>query len=402
VVALWTVMAVTSLTKGLLGFVLPLMTIGVYCLLSSGWGDLSDYLLTGSIGARIEWLIHRNRWLINWKSPLAILIGAVIYGAPFTMATHPQGADKGLWMVWRENVVRFFHPFDHRGPIYLYVYVIFALMAPWAILLPAALTEIHTRRSIDEEPAKSDRFALVYFWATFAFFTLSGSRRSYYILPIFPAAAIIIARLLASDTLRSIWARRMMSIGYAVVAIGTVIGIGFLLPPSWILPGKLAAFPSAPAPIVFAIAWILSVAGVVYALRRYSPGRIGVSVAIVAYTMMGYIYVFAMPAADAYRGEKPFASQVVAKLNGDFSHLAYFRTEEGLFYLNPPNPVLEFERKPDLIKAIQDGGIEWVIIRRKDIDAVVEHADVIVAEPSFPWEDEDQQRNKVVLLRVRG
>ena len=30
-------------------------------------------------------------------------------------------------------------------PIYLYLYVIFALMVPWAILLPAALVEAHHR-----------------------------------------------------------------------------------------------------------------------------------------------------------------------------------------------------------------------------------------------------------------
>ena len=30
-------------------------------------------------------------------------------------------------------------PFDHRGPVYLYTYVIFALMAPWCVMLPAAL-----------------------------------------------------------------------------------------------------------------------------------------------------------------------------------------------------------------------------------------------------------------------
>ena len=108
-----------------------------------------------------------------------------------------MGSQKGLAMVYRENVVRFFHPFDHRGPIYLYVYVIFGLMAPWSALLPAALVETHSLRHADAEPARADRFALVYFWATFIFFTLSGSRRSYYILPILPAAAILVARTLA-------------------------------------------------------------------------------------------------------------------------------------------------------------------------------------------------------------
>src|SRR5215472_14926049 len=169
VIALWVVMAITSLTKGLLGFVLPIMTIGVYRLLATGWTDLFHYLLTGTIGARIRWVIDRNRWLFNWKSVFAIALGAAIYYAPFSVSHHAEGSAKGLRMVWRENVVRFFRPFDHRGTIYLYLYVIFALMAPWSIFLPAGLVEIHRRRAVSDEPAKSDRFTLVYFWVTFVF-----------------------------------------------------------------------------------------------------------------------------------------------------------------------------------------------------------------------------------------
>ncbi len=399
VVGLWVIMALTSLTKGLLGFVLPLMTIGVYCLLATGWSDLSDYLLTGPVSARVRWVIHRNRWLFNWKSVIAIAIGIAIYYAPFSVS-HETAGEKGLRMVWRENVVRFFRPFDHRGPIYLYVYVIFALMAPWAILLPAALVEIHKRRSLDDEPARSDRFALVYFWATFIFFTLSGSRRSYYLLPILPAGAIIVARLLGGGHLRSIWASRLLKIGYGAIAVAAVLGIAVLLPPAWLLPGRWATFPSAPDKLVFAIGWILSVAGVVYAIRSYSPTRVGISVAIVAYVLLAYIYIFAMPAADAYRGEKPLAFQVLKKLDGNTSHLAFFRTQEGLFYLNPPEPLPQYERVPDLMSAIQNNGIDWVIVRRKDIPAITVPTEIVAGEQSFPWEDEDQLRNKVVLVHV--
>ena len=49
----------------------------------------------------------------------------------------------GLTMVYRENLRRFFDPVNHRGPIYLYGYVIFLLFAPWSALLPAALVSAH-------------------------------------------------------------------------------------------------------------------------------------------------------------------------------------------------------------------------------------------------------------------
>lgn len=101
-----------------------------------------------------------------------------------------MGSNIGPSTVVRENVTRFFEPFDHKGPVYLYTYAIFALMAPWCLLLPAALMGIHAKPE-----GRSDRFVLAYFWATFIFFTLSGSRRDYYLLPILPAAAIMVARL---------------------------------------------------------------------------------------------------------------------------------------------------------------------------------------------------------------
>src|SRR5215469_5533641 len=92
VVGLWVVMALTSLTKGLLGFALPLMTIGVYSLLATGWTDLSDYLLTGPFSARVRWVIERNRWLFNWKSVIAIALGFAIYYAPFSISHQAQGS----------------------------------------------------------------------------------------------------------------------------------------------------------------------------------------------------------------------------------------------------------------------------------------------------------------------
>ena len=400
VVGLWIVMALTSLTKGLLGFVLPIMVIGLYCTLADGWREFGDAILHGAIGARLRWIFERNRWLFNWKSIPAIAIGIAIYSFPFWFSKKVEGSDKGLQMVWRENVVRFFHPFDHRGPFYLYVYVIFALMAPWAMLLPAALVEAHARRRKHADAARSDRFALVYFWATFVFYTISGSRRSYYILPILPAGALLVARLLAGEALRSRWARRLLAIGYGLTAAGAVLGAVVLLPPWMILRGAMATLPAAPDRAIFAIAWIVSVASIVYVLRNYRPERVAVSMGIIAYCVMAYIFIFAMPAADAYRGEKPFGLQTLQLLDGDTSHLALYKTEGPLFYLNPPAPLPEFNHLRDLKNAITAEDLRWLIVRRRDVPDLGVPTTELLHEASFPWETPAQVRNKVVLLRI--
>ena len=401
IVGLWLIMAATSLTKGLLGFALPLLMIGAYSCLRDGWTQLFQELSRGSFADRIRRFVDRNRWFFNWYTVVGVAIGGFVYYLPFEISARMMGTQKGLAMVYRENVVRFFQPFDHRGPIYLYIYVIFGLMAPWSALLPAALVETHSLRHANAEPARSDRFALVYFWATFIFFTLSGSRRSYYILPILPAAAMLVARTLAyPGELRSTFARRLLIVGYAVVAIAAVGGIVLLIPAWAVLPSPYDALPDLPAKSAFVAFWIASVGAVIYAIRKFSPYRVAISMAAIAYLAMAYIYIFAMPAAEAYRGEKPFGYAVLNKIGGSTDHLVLFKTEGPLFYLNPPKPLPEFEDKQDLQDAIANGGAKWMIVRRRDMPKLDTPTTIELSEASYPWETDYNFRNKVVLVRI--
>jgi hypothetical protein len=268
------------------------------------------------------------------------------------------------------------------------------------MLLPSALVEAHVRRNHGDEPARSDRFALAFFWGTFLFFTLSGSRRSYYILPIFPAAAMLIARILNGQPLKSKLGRRLLSIGYGLTAAAAVAGIIVMLPPAWILPGKLAELPAAPHRLLFLALWLASAGGIAYALRAYGPRRIAVSMGVTAYCLMIYVFLVAMPGAEAYRGEKPFALQTLKLLDGDMSHLALFRTPGPLFYLAPRKPLPEFKRTSDLKTAIEKEGITWLIVRRRDIPQLDRPEKIELQEESFPWENEESYRNKVVLIRI--
>ena len=401
VVGLWLIMAATSLTKGLLGFALPLLVIGVYSCLRDGVVPFFEAISRGSLVERVRGLVERNRWFFNWYTVVGVALGGLVYYLPFQISSRLMGSEKGLQMVYRENVVRFFHPFDHRGPIYLYVYVIFGLMAPWSALLPAALVETHGLRRAGAEPARADRFALVYFWATFIFFSVSGSRRSYYILPILPAAAILVARTLAyPGELRSTIARRLLTIGYAIVAFAAVAGIVLLIPAWAILPRPYDSFPQLPAESAFIVVWVVSVATVVYATGKFSPARVAISMGAVAYLAMVYVFIFAMPAAEAYRGEKPFGYAVLNKIGGSTDRLVLFKTEGPLFYLNPPNPIPEFEKKQDLQDAIAKGSVGWMIVRRRDTPKLDTPTTIELSEASYPWETDYNYRNKVVLVRV--
>src|SRR5262249_7490977 len=147
-------------------------------------------------------------------------------------------------------------PVNHRGPVYLYSYVIFGLAAPWSLLLPAALLNGRTG-----ETRTARTFARVFFWATFAFFTLSASRRSYYLLPILPAAGLLVGRLLATPTAEYSRAVRVLTQLGSVGIAATVGSLGLLLvPASWF--ASWTDLPPVPARPLVALVGVACAAGV--------------------------------------------------------------------------------------------------------------------------------------------
>ena len=296
VVPMWFVMALTSLMKGLMGFVLPMMVIGAYSYVAGGWLELEHRLMHGPLGLRIHWLIEQNRWLFNWRTSVAVALAGVIYFAPFAISYTATGSTKGMYMVYRENVERYFAPFDHRGPIYLYVFVIFELMAPWSAFMPAALVHAHNRAEAASTRLRSDRFVLAFFWTTFIFFTMSGSRRSYYILPILPAASILVARIfVVAEKDLSESSRFLLKVGFWMVLSAVALSAVILLPPQVLLPPPYSLLPMLPRPWIFAACWILSLGTAVYAFVCYSRKRILLSVSVISYLLLCYLFMFAMP-----------------------------------------------------------------------------------------------------------
>ncbi len=394
VVGLWLLMAVTSLTKGLLGFVLPLLVLGVYSLLNEGWGELLRWV---SEKERFRWIRERLEWLLGWRGLLAALIGAGVYCLPFAISSLLMGSDTGISLVFHENVVRYFHPFDHRGPVYLYVWAIFVLMAPWSVFLPAALVWANIRVR-----NKSDRFVLIYFWTIFIFFTLSGSRRDYYLLPILPAAALLIARVFSvgAEVLdrRISW---LLAGGYLLLVV-TVVGLGAtaLLPVAW-RPEGLEGSPVLPEWWVFVLFWVLMLVSVCYALRGMEIRRLVLACGVAAFLMFGYLFLVALPWANSHPGEKAFARAVRSELRGDLSRLATYRIRfpSLLFYLAPKQPLLTFSEEKELVQYFRKHPDLYIILSADDLAAFPLRGSIRSESERFYWRRSPHWSAKYVLLR---
>ena len=140
-------------------------------------------------------LLHDRAWRRHLRPSLALawIPAALVYFAPFLAASSTAGetyASNGLAMVFHENIVRYFQPFDHQAPRYVYAEFLPLYVLPWTLMLPFVIWRA-ARRWKDLSP--DSRWTLLASALIFVFLTLSGSRRNYYILPILPFVMLAIA-----------------------------------------------------------------------------------------------------------------------------------------------------------------------------------------------------------------
>ncbi|MFJ7145603.1 ArnT family glycosyltransferase [Pseudomonas protegens] len=204
-------LATTSLLKGLIGFVLPGLIL-------------------------LPHLLSQGRWKrhLNPRLCLALLMAALLYMVPFVLS-HLYGAptygESGLSLVFRENVLRFFDPFDHIGPIYTYLIYLPAYTLPWA---PCWVLGLWVAARHWRQLQPNERWLVWALGLLFLFFTASGSRRSYYVLPLVPFAQLLGAwwlnRHLLQRRASGKHSERNWTIGFASAAVVLLLVLGVAYP----------------------------------------------------------------------------------------------------------------------------------------------------------------------------
>lgn len=166
-------------------------------------------------------IIKQNNWKNYIRLPvfLSVFPAAIVYVLPFWLSSYysnDQYHQNGLYLVYRENIVRYFHPFDHKDPIYTYFIFLPIYLFPWVFFFFPALLSIKTRW---KQMSWNSKWLIWMVFLLFAFFTLSGSRRSYYVLPIVPFAILFTADWILSGELANTclrWANRTILLFFSI------------------------------------------------------------------------------------------------------------------------------------------------------------------------------------------
>lgn len=199
------------LAKGLVGIVIPIGVIGLY------------HIFQRRLPGRQTFIS------LCWGLPLALIVAGIWYGP----------------VIWRHGWLftdQFFiqhhfaryisNKYHHKQPVYFYLLVVPLLALPWTAFLIDGLLQFKSRLPLTDAPVE-DRaaqhwsrlmtFALAWFIFPLVFFSFSGSKLPGYILPMLPAAALIVGgqlRRLHSDS--GGWPLRTTAAIYLLFAIGAV------------------------------------------------------------------------------------------------------------------------------------------------------------------------------------
>jgi len=194
----WAAMAGALLSKGLIGVVLPGAVLFFYSAICRDWRPWAR---------------------LCWFSGFPIFAALSVPWHVLVARRNPEWAD--FYFV-HEHLERFLTTEHHRaGALYYFLPLLVAGLLPWTTLLPQIV-----RRGwrLDTARFQTNRFLLIWSVFIFVFFSVSGSKLPSYILPVFPALALLLAQVLAAAKPGSMRRHAIaIAVFLAAIAVGVLI-----------------------------------------------------------------------------------------------------------------------------------------------------------------------------------
>ena len=173
---------IAVLTKGPVGFILPAAIFGIY------------FLLTGSLKENLK---------LKFTIPGIFIF--ILTAVPwYFLIIREQGFAFINYFFVLNNLQRYAtNELGHGQPVYFYVLVLLGGLFPWTVyfislmikhisLMVKHLKEHKVRNADYDNNFKLILFSLIWFMVIFTFYSISNAKMLSYILPLFPACALLI------------------------------------------------------------------------------------------------------------------------------------------------------------------------------------------------------------------
>jgi 4-amino-4-deoxy-L-arabinose transferase-like glycosyltransferase len=351
-------MALATLVKGPVGFILPLFGTLLFLLVQKDWKGIRAMRLFPGI-------LLFMAIVLAWYFPAVLKGGKEYFNA--TLIHH--------------SFDRYAKGSAHIRPFYYYLYQFPPNFLPWIIFLPGAMVYGFSRAMTAKR--KEFLFLMIWFTFIFLFFTLSKGKRGLYFLPLFPAGALIVGKLwedFISFSMRHFRHEWVTIPLYAL--IGGVFAAGVALP--WVISAKLPSYFSYSLPVAF---FLIGVAVSLFLFNRFKHYG-AVFLLLVGMIAGGFFYTLRVvfPLVNPHKTARFICQEITSRIQpgerlaiyGDFEPGPYnFYTGivpilvldgEGalLNFLRSPERVFCLLRSRDFLKFERIEGrpeIQWIVKR---------------------------------------
>ena len=341
-------------------------------------------------GAFLVWMLWRRQPRI----PVYPLMGAAIFVCVllpwYALAYRAHGWTYIAPFFLRDNFGRF--AAEAMGPtrgFFYYVSVYASDFFPWSLLALAAFYRLWRIRK-EAQPFRSLAFGLPLIWCLFVFFLFSFSKnkQEYYIAPLYPAAAVVLAGVLdrsaSGRNSRSVRAERE-SPGSSLPGSATVRAprqesswwmwpYGFLAALLFMLslfmPRILAIFMPRISLVLHFVPSLIFVAGsawVLWSIVRRRIEQCFAALAVPLWTIFMIGVLFYIPALESFRPVKYFCRTLEAHLKAD-DEAGFFSTAlpSMVYYLR--RPIFQEYSHEQMVLRFQSDRRVFCILSEKDYD----------------------------------
>ncbi len=311
------------LAKGPIGLLLPAMIIGLFLLLRGRLCFLKEMGL-------------------SWGMPVFLIVAA-----PWYVLISMRNADYVSYFFLKQNLGNFLSKkVTHPQPFYYYIPVLLGGMLPWSFFLPLAMYRPLKKgiRQVDDGVL----FLICWFSVIFLFFTAASSKLDTYLLPAFPAVALLVA---------GIWRELMESpepglrrgtassfVPLVILFFAGMLIILVIQPPMKKLQLQYGIKLRDLLGFWLTITGIPVIAFLFFFFRRYRAAFTALATTFVAGILI-FILAYA-PAMDPYRSTKVLAQEMDAILPAG-EQLIFFKKlgDTSLFYTNRRALVIHSEEQ---------------------------------------------------------
>lgn len=170
----WTALGLAVLSKGLIGLVLPAAALVIYSVLQR---DLTPWKRLNLVTGLLLFLLVTAPWFI------------------LVMKANPEFFER--FFIY-EHYTRFStKDLGRYQPWYYFIPILLAGMLPWAVLMFDTLLRTWKDAATIGKAFNPERFLLIWVVFIYVFFSVSGSKLPSYLLPMFPALALLMGKRLA-------------------------------------------------------------------------------------------------------------------------------------------------------------------------------------------------------------